>query len=125
MKKTFNYLLLLFTAITLSCGFAACSDDDDDEGGKSSIVGTWEYSDEDFGLTLTFNKNGTVVIYEEYYDDSYPWGDEVEEGKYEVEGTTLYVYFGDECEEYEIISVSSSKLTLEDEYGDRMTFRRV
>ncbi len=30
MRKTFNYLLLLFTVITLSSGFASCSDDEDE-----------------------------------------------------------------------------------------------
>ena len=126
MKAIFKYLFVMVSMLTMTLGFVGCSDDDN--GGDSSIVGTWVY-EEDYGddecyyEEITFKSNGTFIVkWEEYYYGDYD--SETERGTYEVDGDELIVDFDDEISIVTIISVTSSKLVLEDEYGDRITYYR-
>lgn len=126
MKAIFKYLFVMISMLTITIGFVGCSDDDNDGG--SSIVGTWVY-EEDYGddeyycEEVTFKSNGTFIVeWEEYYDGDYDSG--TDRGTYEVDGDELIVKFDGEISIATIISVTSSKLVLEDEYGDRITYYR-
>lgn len=70
MKKTFGILCMALVAVLTCVGFTSCSDDDDNK----SIVGTWECYDEyvsadeqeSIKMTLTFKKDNTGSIVEEW-----------------------------------------------------------
>lgn len=43
LEKVFIFLIMALSPMI----FSSCSDDDDDKSGKSNIVGTWKYVDDD------------------------------------------------------------------------------
>lgn len=112
MKKLNYWILMLLACV--SVGFlSACSEDDDEPGSGSSgsgtsIVGAW--FDEDGG-ELIFSKNGT---YREYYD-----GEVEESGTYKISDDLLILKdeYGDR-NTYTIVTLSKTKLYLEEEDGD-------
>lgn len=116
MKKLLFGLIAL---VSLVC-FSSCSNDNEEGNNakSNSIVGTWEYTESEDGLTyyirMTFKSNGRFswvegATYEgEEYSDTYT-------GEYECEDVYLSLYFddGDYAEiEYEI---SNNKLYLYDD----------
>ena len=111
----------------MTVGFVGC--DDDNDGGSSSIIGTWAYEedyddDEYYYEEITFKSNGTFIYeWEEYYNGDYE--SDSERGTYEIDGDELIVEFDGEIGFVTIISVSSNKLVLEDEEGDRYVYYRV
>lgn len=127
MKATLKYLFVMMSMLTTTISFVGCSDEEN-EGLSSSIVGTWIY-EEDYGddeyyyEEVTFKSNGTFIVkWEEYYYDDYD--SDTERGTYEIDGDELIVDFDDEISIVTIVSITSSKLVLEDEEGDRITYYR-
>lgn len=113
--------------LVMTISFVSCNDEDNDEL-SSSIVGTWiyeeDYSDDEYYYEeITFKSNGTFIVkWEEYYYGDYD--SETERGTYEIDGDELIVDFDDEISIVTIVSITSSKLILEDEEGDRITYYR-
>lgn len=106
----------------MTTGFVGCSDDDNDVS-SSSIVGTWIYEEEDYYEEVTFKSNGTMIIEsEEYYNGE--WESWTERGTYILDGNELIANIDDENIIVTIISITSSKLVLEDDEGDRETYYR-
>lgn len=127
MKAAFKYFFVMVSMLAMTISFVGCSDDDNDEP-SSSIVGTWIY-EEDFGdddyyyEEITFKSNGTFIVeWEEYYDGDYD--SETIRGTYEIDGDELIVEFADEISIITIVSITSNKIVIEDEYGERMTYYR-
>ena len=129
MKAAFKYLLVMLSMMAMTIGFAGCSNNDDDDK-SSSIVGTWvleeEYDDGYYYEEITFKSNGTVII--EWDEDGRDIG--TARGSYEIDGDEL-ILFIDDSDEYDdyygiyiIVSITSNRLILEDEYGDRMIYYR-
>lgn len=127
MKAAFKYLFVMVSMLVMTISFVSCNDEDNDEL-SSSIVGTWiyeeDYSDDEYYYEeITFKSNGTFIVkWEEYYYGDYD--SETERGTYEIDGDELIVDFDDEISIVTIVSITSSKLVLEDEEGDRITYYR-
>ena len=127
MKAAFKYLFVMVSMLVMTISFVSCNDEDNDEL-SSSIVGTWiyeeDYSDDEYYYEeITFKSNGTFFVkWEEYYYGDYD--SETERGTYEIDGDELIVDFDDEISIVTIVSITSSKLVLEDEEGDRITYYR-
>ncbi len=119
--KSLKVFTTLFLCVILCLGFVSCSDDD---GSASALVGIWECVDEDEYYTVEFKSNGVVVMSGEgYYDGE--WEYWTERGTYIYEGGELVVEFDDEFIVFEVVSLTSNMLKLQDEYGDLYTYRRV
>lgn len=94
------------------------------------LVGYWiNYSNHDQEMTeLGFKADGTCNYTYSYEPDNDKLESEYEyaTGTYRTKGSKLAMtlQFGDETEiwEFTIVSVSSSKLVLKDEYGEKITF---
>ena len=127
MKAAFKYLFVMVSMLVMTISFVSCNDEDNDEL-SSSIVGTWiyeeDYSDDEYYYEeITFKSNGTFFVkWEEYYYGDYD--SETERGTYEIDGDELIVDFDDEISIVTIVSITSSKLVLEDEEGDRIIYYR-
>ena len=127
MKTIFKHLFSIIAILTMSVGFVSC-DDENSENEASSIIGTWiyeeDYSDDEYYYEeITFKSNGTFIVkWEEYYYGDYD--SETERGTYEIDGDELIVDFDDEISIVTIVSITSSKLVLEDEEGDRIIYYR-
>ena len=127
MKAAFKYLFVMVSMLVMTISFVSCNDEDNDEL-SSSIVGTWiyeeDYSDDEYYYEeITFKSNGTFIVkWEEYYYGDYD--SETERGTYEIDGDELIVDFDDEISIVTIVSITSSKLVLEDEEGDRIIYYR-
>jgi len=122
MKTIFKHLFIVISVLTMTTGFVGCSDDDNDVS-SSSIVGTWIYEEEDYYEEVTFKSNGTMIIEsEEYYNGE--WESWTERGTYILDGNELIANIDDENIIVTIISITSSKLVLEDDEGDRETYYR-
>ena len=127
MKAAFKYLFVMVSMLVMTISFVSCNDEDNDEL-SSSIVGTWiyeeDYSDDEYYYEeITFKSNGTFIVkWEEYYYGDYD--SDTERGTYEIDGDELIVDFDDEISIVTIVSITSSKLVLEDEEGDRITYYR-
>ena len=127
MKAAFKYLFVMVSMLAMTISFVGCSDDDNDDA-SSSIVGTWvyeeDYGDDDYYYEeITFKSNGTFIVkWEEYYYGDYD--SDTERGTYEIEGDELIVDFDDEISIVTIVSITSSKLVLEDEEGYRIIYYR-
>jgi len=127
MKAAFKYLFVMVSMLAMTISFVGCSDDDNDDA-SSSIVGTWVY-EEDFGdddyyyEEITFKSNGTFIVeWEEFYDGDYD--SDTVKGTYEIDGDEIIVEFADEISIITIVSITSNKIVIEDEYGDRLTYHR-
>ena len=123
MKKLLFGLIAL---VSLVC-FSSCSNEEGNNAKSNSIVGTWEYTESEDGVTiydrLTFKSNGnfTEVISATYMGEEYS---ETYTGEYECEDGYLYLYYddGDYAEvEYEI---SNNKLYIYDDEGDYLVYKR-
>lgn len=114
-------MILLVAA--LSASFTSCSsDDDEDNVDNGLIVGTWVQK-RDYGtLEMVLRQNGTgeyFLIYSSKRES---------DGKFyyfynEKKGILTIEYDEDEDEEievYNVISLTSKKLVLEDEYGQEV-----
>lgn len=127
MKAAFKYLFVMVSMLVMTISFVSCNDEDNDEL-SSSIVGTWiyeeDYSDDEYYYEeITFKSNGTFIVkWEEYYYGDYD--SDTERGTYEIDGDELIVDFDDEISIVTIVSITSSKLVLEDEEGDRIIYYR-
>lgn len=127
MKTIFKHLFSIITILTMSVGFISC-DDENSENEASSIIGTWIYEedyddDEYYYEEITFKSNGTFIVkWEEYYYGEYD--SETERGTYELDGNELIVELDDEIIFVTVVSITSSKLVLEDEEGDRIIYYR-
>lgn len=109
--------------LSMTLAFVGCSDDDNDVS-SSSIVGTWSYEEEDYYEEITFKANGIMIVEsEEYYNGE--WESWTERGTYELDGDKLIANIDDEIAIVTVVSVTSSKLVLKDEDGDRWTYYRV
>lgn len=106
--------MVCLAAVLTGLYFVSCDNKDDSESGSSSdIVGTWEneyddeYDDEEF---VMFCADGTCYLCEECSTH----GLEVEKGAYIYSSTkeTLSMFFGDEVEKYDVISISKTKMIL-------------
>ena len=126
MMKTLKNLYTILAMLAICLCFTACSKDDDNNGGDpdaSSIVGTWEYEEDDYYEEITFKSSGTVVIYsEEYYDGE--WDEWEERGTYSVKGNKLTTDIDDEINTV-TFTVTSKKLTITDEEGDIYIYYKV
>ena len=117
----------MVSMLAMTISFVGCSDDDNDDA-SSSIVGTWvyeeDYGDDDYYYEeITFKSNGTFIVeWEEFYDGDYD--SETERGTYELDGNELIVELDDEIIFVTVVSITSSKLVLEDEEGDRIIYYR-
>lgn len=131
--KKIKFLLVFFIAFVSGVTFTACSSDDDEEEvivDSQSLVGYWiNYSNHDQELIeLGFKTDGTCHYTYSYEPDNDKLESEYEyaTGTYRTKGSKLAMtlQFGDETEiwEFTIVSVSSSKLVLKDEYGEKITF---
>lgn len=127
MKTNFKHLFSIIAILTMSVGFVSC-DDENSENEASSIIGTWIYEedyddDEYYYEEITFKSNGTFIVkWEEYYYGEYD--SETERGTYELDGNELIVELDDEIIFVTVVSITSSKLVLEDEEGDRIIYYR-
>lgn len=127
MKTIFKHLFSIIAILTMSVGFVSC-DDENSENEASSIIGTWIYEedyddDEYYYEEITFKSNGTFIVkWEEYYYGEYD--SETERGTYELDGDELIVELDDEIIFVTVVSITSSKLVLEDEEGDRLIYYR-
>lgn len=123
MKTIFKHLFIIVSVLTMATGFVGCSDDDNDVS-SSSIVGTWSYEEEDYYEEVTFKANGIMIIEsEEYYDGE--WESWTERGTYVLDGDKLIVHIDDEITTVTVVSVTSSKLILKNEDGDKWTYYKV
>lgn len=114
MKERLRTLLMLLLVVTMSVAVAGCSsDDDDDENGSGTgITGTWRYSFEDGYMLITFNSGGRG-LQREYDSYSGEWIDqEAFSYFYDGESGMLTILFGDDTELYEVLSVTSTALSL-------------
>lgn len=123
MKKLLFGLIAL---VSLVC-FSSCSNEEGNNAKSNSIVGTWECTQSEDGVTaydrLTFKSNGrfTEVIGATYQGEEYS---ETYTGDYECEDGYLYLYYDDYDEvevEYEI---SNNKLYIYDDEGDYLVYKR-
>lgn len=130
MKKDLKSLFLMIAMLVATISITSCSSDDDNSNGNnnSPIVGTWAYEEEDYDYyyyeETTFKANGTIIVKgEEYYDGDLEdsW---TERGTYELDGNELIVDIDDEIT-FATVSISSNKLTIIDEEGDRYVYYRV
>ena len=127
MKTIFKHLFSIIAILTMSVGFVSC-DDENSENEASSIIGTWIYEedyddDEYYYEEITFKSNGTFIVkWEEFYEGDYD--SDTVRGTYEIDGDELIVDFDDEISIVTIVSITSSKLVLEDEEGDRIIYYR-
>lgn len=106
---------MLCMVAAISAVATSCKDDDDDAE-DAQLVGTWHWSENGEWGEYTFNSNGTYT-YDEY-------GGYTESGTYTYNHPTLTLEYDGEKEVYVVKSISDSKLVLEDEEGDPITYRK-
>ena len=122
-------LLALLAVLFLGFAFVSCSSDDkDDDGGNNievveSLVGTWKYTFSTGYQLVTFKSNGKGSLKEidyaaEDYKDSFTYS-------YDSDSQVLKIYWEDEDpEEWQVVSITSKKLVVIDEDGERMTLTK-
>lgn len=122
--KTLALLAILFMGLS----FVSCSsDDNDDDGGNKtefveSLVGTWK---KDFSTgyeLITFKSNGKGTMKEfdidEYHEDSFSYS-------YNASKKVLKINWDDDyTEEWTVISLTSKKLVVMDEEGNKLTLTK-
>ena len=109
--------------------FVSCSSDDkDDDGGNNievveSLVGTWKYTFSTGYQLVTFKSNGKGSLKEidyaaEDYEESFTYS-------CDSDSQVLKIYWEDEDpEEWQVVSITSKKLVVIDEDGERMTLTK-
>lgn len=122
--KTLALLAILFMGLS----FVSCSsDDNDDDGGNKteiveSIVGTWKWSDDEGYQLITFKSNGKGTIEEadEYgtYEESFSYS-------YNASKKVLKINWDDDDPvEWTVTSLTSKKLVVKDEEGNKLTLTK-
>lgn len=122
--KTLALLAILFMGLS----FVSCSsDDNDDDGGNKteiveSIVGTWKWSDDEGYQLITFKSNGKGTIEEadEYgtYEESFSYS-------YNASKKVLKINWDDDDPvEWTVTSLTSNKLVVKDEEGNKLTLTK-
>ena len=128
MGTNFKYLFLALVTIVSLTG--CINDDEGDNNAKnySRIVGTWAYEEDDHNYyyyeETTFKANGTIIVKGEKYYDGDLEDSWTERGTYELDGNELIVDIDDEIT-FATVSISSNKLTIIDEEGDRYVYYRI
>ena len=113
------------SVLTMTIGFTNC---DDNKGISSSIIGTWIYEenygdDEYYYEEITIKTNGTFICkWEEYYNGDY-YSDTVK-GTYEIDGDEIIIELDDYITIATIVSVTSNKLIIENEDGEKSIYHR-
>lgn len=122
--KTLALLAILFMGLS----FVSCSsDDNDDNGGNNteiveSLVGTWKWSDDEGYQLITFKSNGkgTIVEADEYgtYEESFSYS-------YNASKKILKINWDDDDPvEWTVTSLTSNKLVVKDEEGNKFTLTK-
>lgn len=116
-------LLCFFVGFTTVC----CSSDENDDVNNTEVVGnlvgTWKYTFSTGYQLVTFSSNGKGTLKEidyasENYEDAFTYS-------YNSDTQILKIYWEDESpSEWQIISVTSKKLVVIDEDGERMTLTK-
>lgn len=140
LNKAMRFALTFFIMAAVATTFTACGDDDDEPGIDGDLIGTWSYTGPDYEsgyttCTLTFKKDGTAQIHEEFTD--FPEDNYTQSIEYSVEGdlssgATLRLWGHDLDGEFTDITflatLSGKKLTLVgltgEVQGERRTFTR-
>lgn len=130
MLKAFKYFILLFFTTLSLVSLTSCDEEKKNgpDNTSSDIVGRWRVThisgyekengrivdswDEDVdeydeSLVYNFKRNGELIIYE-YYDGHY----DEERGFWEIDGKKLYLDIYDEDEEWDIKTLTSSRLVI-------------
>ena len=120
--KLLSLLVILFMGFSVvSCS----SDNKDDDGGNDteevvSLVGTWKYNFSTGYQLITFMSNGKGTMKEidyeaEDYEESFTYS-------YNANSQILRMYWdGEDPSEWQVVSITSTKLVLIDEAGKIMT----
>ena len=122
--KTLALLAILFMGLS----FVSCSTDDIDcNGGNNteiveSLVGTWKLSDDEGYQLITFKSNGkgTIVEADEYgtYEESFSYS-------YNASKKILKINWDDDDPvEWTVTSLTSKKLVVKDEEGNKLTLTK-
>lgn len=134
MKKFFNRCTMLFMAMALCVGFAACSDDDEEEEPiditeSATIIGTWKAVDEESTIQiLCLGENGVIKSSDNKNPDNVDsqWDESYE---YNEKKAVIYWNIGGEIETLKIISLTKTKLVVNwtDYTGEteRIEFKRI
>lgn len=103
----------------LSLTITACSDDEsnddeNDDGIAALLVGTWQYTQEDYAETMTFNSDGTftMIVKTYIYND---WYTQSVTGTYRNKKNILTISTDGIEISFRIKSVTSTSLTVETE----------
>lgn len=125
MKKLTAFLAaLLVFAMTLS--LAGCGAKGEVKGEENSLVGTWEYTDTEFGIGAVYvlNENGTGTYTMKVGDEEVTY-----ELKYEVKDGHLFVTYvnndiftEDDVFDSEFSFKDVNTLVIIDSFGEEMTF---
>lgn len=91
MQK-FKLITIILLLSTLFIGFSACSDDDDKEKTEHLIVGKWKRINEEGSLHTHVEFKSDKTFKYTSTEDS----EEVEVGKWKIEGDMLYEWFSDQ-----------------------------
>lgn len=122
--KTLALLAILFMGLS----FVSCSsDDNDDDGGNNteiveSIVGTWKWSDSQGYQLITFKSNGKGTMKEVDEDGVY---EESFSYSYNASKKVLKINWEDDDPvEWTVTSLTSKKLVVKDEKGNKLTLTK-
>lgn len=113
--KTLNAWLMALVCLSLT--ILACNDDDDNETEKEvtieSIIGSWQYEEEEGSETITFNDDGSMQsVIKEYYDGK--WETVTKTGTYTLKNNIITLFsYGIKAGEVKVKSVTPTSLILE------------
>lgn len=97
MKRILKLLLVAIGLIMFVPSFTSCKDkekEEESEYAKSSIVGTWKYTDDEEYDIYQFNADGTFISTTYIYDKGdYVTGTDI--GTYAINGSTIVLYWTD------------------------------
>ena len=101
-KKSIWQLLIIVMVAMVSMAFVSCGNDDDDLTMSNSIVGTWEWVDDegDYYARIIFQKDGTGTWTEYECDELEIW-----KFSYQYDSDTQFVVIVYEDGEKEAVSV--------------------
>ncbi len=126
MKKLFLVLFASMLCATLTgCLDSNENDKKDKDGDESLIVGTWnnfkdwedgygyEYYEDEYGVLFKANGTGYWIYKGEIDDEYFTW---------EINGSKLYMDYGDEIETPTIKTLNKSELTLSYDNGEYIEY---
>lgn len=115
MKTLRTLSAWLMVLVCLSLTNIACNDDDDNETEVTikSIIGSWQYEEEQGSETITFNDDGSMQsVIKEYYDGE--WETITKTGTYTLENNIITLFsYGIKAGEVKVKSVIPTSLILE------------